>query len=168
MSKPRAEIRDNKKQCRLCLEWKDTSLFGKFLNKPNANGIRERYINSRCKQCCSSVSSKWCKDNREQIYKKWLLNKENWLTQIRKGYGDQCACCGETNPLFLTIDHVNNDGWKDRPRNKNGNYSDRLFSGHKYLKIIRENFPDYLQLLCWNCNCGRARNNGICPHKKTS
>jgi hypothetical protein len=20
------------------------------------------------------------------------------------------------------------------------------------------------QVLCWNCNCGRAFNNGICPH----
>jgi hypothetical protein len=25
-------------------------------------------------------------------------------------YGEQCACCGESERLFLTIDHINNDG----------------------------------------------------------
>ena len=25
--------------------------------------------------------------------------------------------------------------------------------------------PDTIQILCFNCNCGRARNGGICPHE---
>lgn len=79
-------------------------------------------------------------------------------------YGNKCNCCGESNKLFLTIDHVNNDGYKIRQRNKNGNYS-APFSGHYYKQIIKANFPSDLQLLCWNCNCGKARNGGICPHK---
>jgi hypothetical protein len=23
-------------------------------------------------------------------------------------------------------------------------------------------------VLCWNCNCGRAKNGGICPHHSSS
>ena len=86
------------------------------------------------------------------------------LQQIRNGYGGKCNCCGESNPLFLTIDHVNNDGYKHRGRN-DGKYKIGSFSGHYYKTIIKAGFPDDLQLLCYNCNCGRARNKGICPHK---
>ena len=34
--------------------------------------------------------------------------------QIFDIYGWICNCCGEKNPKFLTIDHVFNDGFKDR------------------------------------------------------
>jgi hypothetical protein len=33
------------------------------------------------------------------------------------------------------------------------------------LKIIRENYPPEYQVLCFNCNCGRALNGGRCPHE---
>jgi hypothetical protein len=161
---PKAEIRDGKKQCRLCLEWIDISLFGTFLEKKNK--VPTRYINSRCKKCASKVSCDWGKKNRPRLTQKWLVDKENMLKQIRDGYGGKCNCCGESNPLFLTIDHVNNDGYKIRPRNKKGNYGSP-FSGHYYKQIIKAGFPKDLQLLCWNCNCGKARNKGVCPHKTT-
>lgn len=162
-----AEIRGNKKQCRKCLVWLDISLFGTFLDKKkNKNWIApKRYINSRCKKCASKASTEWGKKNRKYLYKKWVLKKEDLLKQIRDGYGGVCACCGEGNPLFLTIDHVNNDGYKIRPRNKKSNSEENQFSGHYYTRIIKEGFPDYLQLLCWNCNCGKHRNKGICPHQ---
>lgn len=165
-----AKIVNGKKQCRLCLEWKDTLLFGTFLNKKKTKtkGIwipKNRYINSRCKSCASQVTSEWGKKNRERLSLKWKKEKEEMLLQIRNAYGNKCSCCGESNPIFLTIDHVNNDGYKIRPRNLKG-YSQSAFSGHYYKQIIKANFPDTLQLLCWNCNCGKNRNGGICPHKK--
>lgn len=33
-----------------------------------------------------------------------------------------------------------------------------------YRWAILNGFPDELQLLCFNCNCGRQRNGGVCPH----
>ena len=30
--------------------------------------------------------------------------------QMRRAYGDRCACCGETEPVFLTLDHVHGGG----------------------------------------------------------
>lgn len=160
--KPRAEIRDGKKECRKCLEWLDVSLFGTFLEKKNK--IPTRYINSRCKKCASEASCDWGKKNHTRISLKWKNDKQEWLKQIRNAYGNKCNCCGETNPLFLTIDHVNNDGYKARQKNAKGKRQSE-FSGMYYKQIIKANFPKNLQLLCWNCNCGKHRNGGVCPHK---
>lgn len=69
-------------------------------------------------------------------------------------YGGECVCCGESNPLFLTFDHKNNDGGKHRS----------LFSRGMYSYFRMHGYPDDIQLMCFNCNCGRNRNGGICPH----
>lgn len=71
-------------------------------------------------------------------------------------YGWACACCGESNPGFLTIDHVNGGGNKHRKEVGGGNAF--------YAWLIRQGYPDGYQTLCYNCNCGRAHNNDICPH----
>jgi len=71
--------------------------------------------------------------------------------------GPICACCGETEPKFLTIDHINNDGHLHR---KQGNGATNLYNHLKARK-----FPPGFQVLCMNCNFGKARNGGICPHK---
>lgn len=76
---------------------------------------------------------------------------------VYNAYGSKCSCCGETNYMFLNIDHIDNDGSDDRKIRG---------SGHKFYKwLIHNNFPfDRYRLLCYNCNIGRARNDGICPH----
>jgi hypothetical protein len=77
---------------------------------------------------------------------------------------NECACCGENTPLFLTIDHINNNGSKERMLfgKRNGSSGGH----HNYRRIIKNNFPIGYQILCYNCNCGRARTETkICPHK---
>lgn len=81
--------------------------------------------------------------------------------EVYAGYGGKCSCCGESNPLFLTIDHVNSDGAEER-RLTNRN------TARQHRVILKENFPVRYQLLCFNCNCGRHRNGGICPHQEGS
>lgn len=74
--------------------------------------------------------------------------------------GFRCACCGETERLFLTIDHVENDGAEMR---KNGTHSR---GGTQFYQWLRKNkFPAGFQVLCMNCNSGKHRNGGTCPHK---
>lgn len=74
-------------------------------------------------------------------------------------YGGACKCCGETEPQFLTIDHINGDGAESR-RNGEGSGS------NLYQKIKKWGFPkDRFQLLCFNCNCAK-RQFGTCPHKQ--
>lgn len=72
----------------------------------------------------------------------------------------ECACCGIDTLHFLSIDHINNDGARDRKE-----YGG---AGLGYLNsIIRKEVPieNNLQLLCMNCNIGKMRNLGQCPHK---
>ena len=68
----------------------------------------------------------------------------------------KCSCCGEDNFMLLTIDHINNDGHK---RTKQERFD-------SYTHIMKNHYPDGLQVLCYNCNIGRDRNGGVCPHKK--
>ena len=74
-------------------------------------------------------------------------------------YGNICACCGETGKSFLTIDHVNNDGFKERHPG-----GSRVSGCNLYYRIIKANFPDTYQILCMNCNHSKRINKGICEH----
>lgn len=77
----------------------------------------------------------------------------SWLGFLRH-FNFICQCCGESDIRFLTVDHVQNDGYKDSP-----------ITTTVLRKAKEEGYPrDKYNLLCWNCNCGRAKNNGICPH----
>lgn len=84
-------------------------------------------------------------------------------TQLLAVYGYVCVCCGEVNPMFLTVDHINNDGARHRTEVNNGKSGGASLS---YLrKILALADKSQFQTLCYNCNCGKARNGGICPHK---
>lgn len=72
--------------------------------------------------------------------------------------GARCVCCGEENLGFLTLDHINNDGYKDRSPIQRGRNISTLARA-----ILARKRTD-IQVLCFNCNCGRASNNGVCPH----
>ena len=71
--------------------------------------------------------------------------------------GYRCACCGIDEPLFLTLDHMNNDGVRHRRRIGKG--------GTFYTWLRKRGYPPGFQVLCSNCNHGRFRNGGVCPHK---
>jgi hypothetical protein len=124
----------------------------------------------------ASKMRKWRKDNSEH-YRRYKrdYNKKN-ITKIskqRKNYREKlrlevlihyggnppkCACCGESEIKFLTIDHINNDG--ARHRKKIGIGATRL-----YYWLKKNNFPLGFQVLCYNCNQSKS-NYGVCPHVK--
>lgn len=80
--------------------------------------------------------------------------------EILARYGGQCACCGESEPTFLAIDHVHNDGAQHR--RKLG-----IKGGMALYRWIRDNsYPDTLQVLCHNCNFAKVTN-PVCPHRKS-
>ncbi len=69
----------------------------------------------------------------------------------------RCACCSESHLVFLTIDHVNNDGAEHR---RSG-----VASGSStYYWLRRNGYPTGFQVLCWNCQHAKAV--GVaCPHQ---
>jgi hypothetical protein len=83
--------------------------------------------------------------------------------EIMKVYGKKCRCCGERRLPFLTFDHPNNDGAVHR-RSMGGSSTPNMYILYRWLKDNK--FPKgALVTMCWNCNCGRAANGGVCPHK---
>lgn len=77
-------------------------------------------------------------------------------------YGGKCVCCGESELIFLTIDHVVGNG--------NGNSHRRSLTGTTaggeptYQWIVKNNFPEGFQVMCHNCNHAKHVL-GSCPHK---
>ncbi len=102
------------------------------------------------------------KDNIEKIRAYKRRRRQELKLRIMQYYGNcQCACCKENNIKFLSIDHINGDGIKHRAMMRAG-------GGKFYEWIVRNNFPEGLQVLCFNCNLGRSVNGGVCPHKESS
>lgn len=116
--------------------------------------------------------------NREKIKERakiWKFKNKDWVVRDSKKYRDKlkidalkaysnndikCACCGEREIDFLCLDHINDNGAKERKNNKYG--SAGIF---KWLK--KNNYPKNvgLQVLCFNCNISKRINKGTCIHK---
>lgn len=86
--------------------------------------------------------------------------------EVMDAYGGVCACCGETELVFLTIDHIDDNGAEHRREiaamlgSSNPNQG-----GSPTYRWLRDNgFPEGFQVLCANCNCGKQWNGGVCPH----
>jgi hypothetical protein len=69
----------------------------------------------------------------------------------------KCACCGEKENKFLSIDHINGGGSKHRKSIGHGHF-------FRWLKV--NNFPKGFQVLCHNCNLAKGFY-GKCPHNAT-
>ena len=67
----------------------------------------------------------------------------------------QCACCGETEYKFMSLDHIHGHGNTQRRQLKT-NY---LLSW-----LIKNSFPEGYQVLCHNCNLAKGFY-GQCPHR---
>ena len=92
--------------------------------------------------------------NAERERQRYARYRDIVLSHYRK----KCACCGEDETLFLEVDHIRNDG--NRHRKTIGTSAMALLRW-----IIAKQFPSEFQLLCANCNQGKKRAGGVCPHQ---
>jgi len=101
---------------------------GIILNEENWVGIKYAYI---CKNCRK-------RHKKEQWHKLRKL--------VIEKYGGKCVHCGEGRIGCLVMDHVNNDGAKER--------RERFKNGPSGLYIWLKDNPvsSNYQILCWNCN----------------
>lgn len=161
MDKRLSKIIDNKKRCTLCEEWVDLSGFGTWWDNKGTWKAKRPYYTARCKPCMSKNVKKWREENSERHKQ----NSRDWTNKMKSlvydHYGRVCVCCKESEEMFLTIDHINNDGYLIRPRIGG---TRGFTSGNWYKRIVDQGFPTDLQVLCFNCNCGKQRNKGVCPH----
>lgn len=70
---------------------------------------------------------------------------------------NRCACCGESDIAFLTIDHI-------VPVRRKGHDTREVGTG-LYARLRAQGFPPGYQVLCYNCNCAKGTD-GECPHQR--
>lgn len=137
---------------RLCSECRVLKPLSEF--SPGGSG---RGVHSDCKPCTNAKRLKAYRSNPEARCKQQRGYRAILRADVLRAYGEQCACCGESQKLFLAIDHIDNSGSEHRKT---------VGSGDAFYRWLRANgFPPGFQTLCCNCNWGKHANGGICPHK---
>lgn len=145
------------KVCTKCKKEKELSEFCK--NKSKLDGL-----STECRSCRKTYMQTYYNKNKKVILdqnktrgrERHYEAKKLCIEHYSNGT-NSCECCGETIPEFLTINHINGGGNKDRAQAKGA----RTF----YEYLVKNNYPDGLNVLCYNCNCSMGFF-GYCPHQK--
>lgn len=100
---------------------------------------------------CSACSAK----RRARKPEDRARRRERSRQEVYEHYGKTCACCGESEPKFLQIDHINGGGKAHR----------KTLSGRTLAEwLVSSGFPGGFQILCANCNWAKGIH-GRCPHQ---
>jgi hypothetical protein len=111
-----------------------------MLTEGNINSYDYKKQHYVCKECSKLNRLKLRASLKEEVF---------------KNYGNKCICCGEDDLVFLTIDHIFNNGSEHRKIVKRNQI---------YAWLKKHCYPkDNYQILCFNCNF--AKQFGECPHK---
>lgn len=157
----------NTKFCVKCKTEKSLDKFYKDKSQPSGHdfyckvcsGVKDKEYRQRNKERLLKYGREKYRNNRE-----FLLNRAKEYALKRKllvfgHYGIKCECCGENHKEFLTIDHINGNGNKQRRDNN-------ICGGSGFYRwLIKNNYPKEFRTLCINCNFSLGKY-GYCPHKK--
>lgn len=100
--------------------------------------------NKACKECIQLLYRAENTEHKQKRHCRLLNIKKTVLSFYGKNQTLHCnwPCCDEIDIDVLTLDHIKNDGYKDRHGNKG--------ASKLYAKLIREQFPEGFQTLCAN------------------
>lgn len=123
-----------------------------------------------CGKEFSGLKRRVCNECASTSGQRFRTYQRNWRQSLKRetfdAYGGPvCACCRELQFLFLSMDHINNDGAAHR-REINPKHFESGTGVKLYAWLKRHGFPPGFQVLCMNCNFGKKMNGGICPHKE--
>ncbi len=133
-------------------------------SKKNSTRSKKRYINRKAKRLCvdCGASAKpgkiYCPECNEKQSNRAHQEREQLRLQVMSHYSKgepTCAHCGINDLDTLTIDHINNDGAEHRRMIGRGNIC-------RWLR--RHNYPPDFQVLCYNCNYKRFKNQKYSPN----
>lgn len=157
------------KVCNVCGDFKPLD---EFSSDPGQKDGKSR----ACKSCRSKYGKDYHSRNRERLNeqsKHWYYANKEWASEYAREYREgvrlevllhysggkmACQCCGESITRFLTIDHRDGGGLQHRRQIKR-------HGSLLYLWLKQQGYPGGYDILCFNCNCGRQMNGGVCPHK---
>lgn len=134
------------------------------------DGRRADGLQSWCNECRRTYKAGWRADNPDKTRQhrrtyesknraKIRVYQRTYMDRLRDevfaAYGNACACCGEDQREFLTLDHVGG--------REGAHVGATTLS--VYLMVRKEGFPrEPYRLLCWNCNMAHGLY-GYCPHE---
>lgn len=115
----------------------------------------------KCSRCVSADRKRYRENpkNKDAILRRQRRHRERLKREVVDAYGGACACCGESDIVFLAVDHINgNMGGKNRPRSEMG--------AKLYARLRRAGFPQgEYRILCHNCNFAEhVLGIDQCPH----
>lgn len=128
--------------------------------KRGVGWLKDNGVCYRCKRRPAADGYKSCAECRAGIIANHKLVSQSYhqrrRAEVLARYGGACACCGETQPAFLAIDHINGGGRQHR----------LTVSRNFYAWLRAEGFPEGFRVLCHNCNMALGFY-GSCPHQET-
>lgn len=99
----------------------------------------------------------YCRLCSKFVQRRYALAAKHKIVNHYSNGTNTCRCCGENNIDFLSIDHIVNG---------KGNPKTEVKSGYNlYIQLIKDNYPEGYQILCYNCNQCKGYF-GICSHQK--
>lgn len=120
-----------------------------------------RYSRHTCRSCISNDRTAYRTNpaNKPAIQARSASHRHRSKLEIIDKYGGKCSCCGESELVFLVIDHVNGG-----MGGKNRHYSEMGL--HLYRRLLKEERSDEYRVLCHNCNFAEhVLELGCCPHR---
>ncbi len=125
-----------------------------YAKNPRKRAISNKAWEGRNIERRKAYMQKWRDENKERSAHNQRVLLLGYKTKVVEAYGGKCACCGQKEISFLTVEHINRNGMEHR-----------RVVGNFYKYLVVNNFPkDGITILCMNCNWAE-RNGRHCPHK---
>ena len=150
----------------------------RFIVCPSCKQDKQHYGRGLCRRCYQKliadplyrqrhkdkiavIQKRYYERHREKMMQQSKARRDKYRAEMIEAYGGKCVCCGETEPAFLTVDHIHNDGSEHRKRKRGAGSGFSLA-----LELKKQGWPkDRYQLLCMNCNMAKGML-GVCPHQR--
>lgn len=114
-------------------------------------------VRNWCTDCRRSYDSAYKEKHRDRYQRQSRQRQRRLRWSALTAYGGdppRCKCCGEDEVKFLSIDHVNGGGNRERTE------TSRWVGQH----LANMGYPPGYQVLCYNCNLSKGFH-GRCPHE---
>lgn len=95
----------------------------------------------------------YVKNNRDRFALYSARQRDRIKLEMVEAYDGKCQDCGESDPVVLSLDHINDDSHVEKDL-----YGLNARGGHKqYQRLKAEGWPkERFQLLCFNCNAKKG------------
>jgi len=110
-----------------------------------------------CRQPLHEGDKTYCALHAVEVRRRTREEQRRLKREVLTHYGGcRCACCGESEIQFLSIDHIHGGGTQHRKQ---------IGRRSMYAWLKKQGYPDGFQVLCMNCNFAKG-SFGQCPHER--